>query len=471
MNPPTPDASGFNRRDFLKGGSFATLMAMMGGVQLLAPVDEARAEESKEPKFKLKFGVIGLGAWGREMLDQLGRTPEAQIVAVCDHYPASLKRGGSKAPDAAQIADYKELLANKDVQAVIVATPTHLHKDIVLAALAAGKHVYCEMPLAHTIEDAKAIAMAAKNSVGQFFQSGLQMRCDPQRQWLSPHIRTGVLGKPVMARSQWHKKQSWRVPSPNPTREIELNWRLDPKLSLGLAGEVSLHLLDQAGWFFLNKLPVAVTGHGAIAHWKDGREVADTAQVQLEYPGGVQLSHDVTLACSFDAEHEIYFGNETTVMMRDGNAWMFKEVDAPLLGWEVYARRDEFYKATGIALVAGGSKQTSLTGGSSSAFPFPPLYYALDAFLKNCAELNASVEDFNTNFPGGDKQALKEYLASAARPTGQEVSPTATAAENVIRFAPRQDVGFAATVLAIKANEAVVKGRRIELPKEIFELA
>src|SRR5580765_4664329 len=178
MNPSASESSEFNRRDFLKGGSFATLMAMLGGVQLLAPAPEARAEEAKEPKFKIKCGVIGLGAWGREILDQLGRLPEAEIIAVCDNYPAFLTRGGKKAPAAAQIADFKELLANKDIQSVIVATPTHQHKDIVVAALKAGKHVYCEAPLANTIDDAKAIVLAAKNAAGQFFQAGLQMRCD-----------------------------------------------------------------------------------------------------------------------------------------------------------------------------------------------------------------------------------------------------------------------------------------------------
>ncbi len=447
-------------------------MAMMGGVQLLAPAPDARAEESKEPKFKIKCAVIGLGTWGREILDQLARIPEAEIVAVCDNYPAFLTRGGKKVPAAVQIADYKELLANKDIQSVIVATPTHQHKDIVIAALKAGKNVYCEAPLANTIEDAKAIAIAAKNSVGQFFQSGLQMRCDPQRQWLRPHIRTGVLGKPVLARAQWHKKNSWRVASQNPEREKTANWRLDAATSLGLAGEIGIHQLDQAGWFFLNQWPVAITGHGSTALWKDGRDVPDTIQLQLEYPGGVQFSYDVTLANSFDAEYEIYFGTETAVMMRDGGSWMFKEVDAPLLGWEVYARRDEFYKATGIALVAGGSKQASLTGGSAnqSAFPFSPLYYSLEAFLKNCAEMAANVEDFKANFPGGDTKAMAEYLSASVRPRGEEVSPTSTAREDVVRFAPKQDVGYAATVLAIKANEAVVKGGRIDLPKGIFEL-
>src|SRR5712671_3502516 len=214
MSQSASESSEFNRRDFLKGGSFATLMAMLGGVQLLAPAPEARAEESKETKFKIKCAVIGLGMWGREILDQLGRMPEAEIIAVCDNYPPFLTRGSKKAPAAAPIADYKELVTNRDIQAVIVATPTHQHRDIVLAALKAGKHVYCEAPLANTVEDAKEIALAAKATPQVIFQSGLQLRSEPQRHFLLPFIRSGTLGKTVMARAQWHKKQSWRMAAP-----------------------------------------------------------------------------------------------------------------------------------------------------------------------------------------------------------------------------------------------------------------
>jgi len=208
MNNPAPEPIGFNRRDFLKGGSLAAMMAMMGGVPLLAQTDTPPAESSA-PGPKTKLAVIGLGPWGREILDQLGRLPQADVAAICDNYPAMLRRSADKAPEAATTEDYRTILDNKDIAAVIVATPTPLHRDIVIAALQAGKHVYCEAPLANTMEDARAIAQAAKNAPGQVFQVGLQARSDPQRHFLLPFIRSGALGRPVMARSQWHKKQSW----------------------------------------------------------------------------------------------------------------------------------------------------------------------------------------------------------------------------------------------------------------------
>lgn len=477
MNQPEDTNAEFNRRNFLKGGSLATVLTMLGGVPIFAQTNETATPEPKKlvgPK--VKVGVIGLGPWGREILAELGRLEQAEITVICDNYPAMLRRSASKAPTAKAVENYKDVLANKDVQAVVVATPTHQHKEIVLAALEAGKHVYCEAPLANSIEDAKAIALAAKKAAGQVCQAGLQMRCDPQRHWLMPFIRSGALGRPVMARSQSHKKNSWRQESSNEERAKAINWRLHKATSLGLVGEVGLHFIDQAGWFFLNQLPVAVTGFGSNIANQDGRDVADTVHLIVEYPGGVRLAHDITLANSYEGEFEVYYGGDAAVLIRDlpTQAWMFKEVTAALGGWEVYARRDTFVHGTGIALVAGGSKQKNLSAGaaSQSAFPLPPLNYALEAFLMNCGEVSSAIADYaDSGFDATDKAALAQYLAGIQRPPIPADTPDSTRAlYNMQANIPKFDVGYAATVFAIKANEAIASGARIELKKEWFEL-
>src|SRR5262249_28174201 len=309
MNENENDPLGYNRRDFLKGSSVATLMTMLGGVELLAPSGASAAEENA-PTAKVKVAGIGLGAWGREILNTLGRLPMADVAAICDTYPASLRRAATAAPGAIQAADYKTILANNDIKSVIVATPTHLHKDIVLDSLKAGKHTYCEAPLANTIEDARTIALAGKASKLALFQTGLQIRSDPQRHFLVPFIRSNALGRMVMARAQSHKKQSWRTTSPNPEREKALNWRLDKDISIGLIGEQGCHPIDQANWF-LNALPVAVTGFRKMALWEsDGREVPDTVRAMIEYPGHIYLDYDATLANSFDGNYEMFYGSD-----------------------------------------------------------------------------------------------------------------------------------------------------------------
>jgi predicted dehydrogenase len=461
MNEQQKDWLGYNRRDFLRSGSVATIMAMMGGVPLVSRADTAPPEEAPKNLVKLKVGVIGLGGWGREIINALQAAPtplsdlsdRVEVAAICDNYPASLKRAASAAPGAAQTADYKTILANKEIPAVIIATATHQHKDIVIEALKAGKHVYCEAPLANNIEDARAIALAARDAKELIFQAGFQLRSEPERHFLLPFIRSGALGKVLMARSQWHKKISWRAASPNPEREKAINWRLDKEVSLGLLGELAIHQIDQTGLFLMGK-PRAVTAHGSVAFWNDGREVPDTVIASYEFPGGVTLSCDCTLANSFDAAYDTLYGSDAAVMIRDNKAWMFKEVDSPLLGWEIYAKKDIFYKETGIALVANASKSVLVEKtGEEPPFSFTSLSRSLETFVRNAGDYVRATKDYVENISADDKAGLIEQLSKEGK------RPAASYLD-----------GYQATVTAIKSNEAVMTGKRIEFKPEWYEL-
>jgi predicted dehydrogenase len=458
--------SELNRRDFLKKGtSLATMMALMGGVELRAedakPASSAEPELTKIPDLpRLNIGVIGVGVQGRAIVDTLQAFPQEKpengphVIAVCDNYKRALTRNAEAAPKAQQYDDYKQLLANKDVQAVVVATPTHRHKDIVIAALNAGKHVYCEAPLAHTVEDAKSIARAARDSA-RYFQCGLQERSHPNRAFLLPFIRSGAGGKPVMARAQWHSWQSWRKPSSNPAQ----NWRLDSKVSTGLAGEIGIHQMDVVSWFWKTR-PKAVSGFGNKMLWDDGRDIPDTIQAIFEYPSGANFIYDASLATGFDADNELYYGTDATIMIRDNKAWMFKEVEAPLLGWEVYARKDQFYKETGVALVANATKQTALgtKATEDSAYPFTALHYCLENFLLNTIAVNAAIDDYVSLYGDSDQKAMAQQMQQAKQLAFKQ-HPAAN----------WQD-GLDATVVALKTNEATMKNTRIKFENEWFEV-
>jgi predicted dehydrogenase len=233
-----------------------------------------------------------------------------------------------------------------------------------------------------------------------------------------------------------------------------VNWRLDREISLGLAGEIAGHHFDDAAWF-LGTRPVAVSGQGALRHWReDGRSVADTAQVVLEFPEGMSMVSSLTLASSFESEHEVFFGTDSAILLRDGRAWMFKEADAPLLGWEVHAKTETFRQDTGIVLVANASKQKPAADGSAepAASP-PPLYHALEAFVRSVQDLEAARADFVSAYGADDPKALAEHLAGVPRRSGAGYQES-----------------FEAAVVAIHAGEAVLAGRRIELKPEWFEL-
>jgi len=207
--------------------------------------------------------------------------------------------------------------------------------------------------------------------------------------------------------------------------------------------------------WFLKGLPNTVSGFGGVLHWSDERDVPDTVQAIVEFPRGVNLCYDATLGNSFDADYEMYYGTDAAVMIRESKAWMFKEVDSPLLGWEVYARKDMFYKETGIALVANATKLAAISEKASEASPFTdtPLHYALEAFLNNANEVGAAVEDFLATFTNSDAKAIEKHLATL------KLMPAATYKD-----------GYEATVLALKANEAVLKGAKMKLEKHWFSL-
>ena len=455
-----------NRRDFLRGSSFAAMMVAMGGIPIHAadaPKPAAKEEFTKYSSAEepMNVGVIGCGIWGREILSTLSKMPSAPVVAICDNYAAFLKRAGEQlAPKAERYSEYQKLLENKDVKGVIIATPSHLHKEIALAALAAGKHVYCEAPLASTIEDARVIAKAAAANLKLNFQTGLQARSDLQLRGLASFLRIGAMGKVAMIRAQYHKKQTWKRTSPNPDREKDLNWRLDKELTTGLMGEIGIHQIDVANWYLLN-LPLTVTGFGSIQYNKeDGRQVPDTVTAVFEYPTGTVLNYDATLANSFDSEYATLYGTDAAVMMRDRRAWMFKEVDAPLLGWEVYARKETFYKESGVVLGAGATKNDAKkqldASGQEVVDAKSALQYALEAFIANSNAITTGYDDYAASFDVKDTAALKAYMANIVR---------AKAASAGFKE------GFEAAVCAIKANEAVVKGQKIVLAREWFDLS
>ena len=446
----------FNRRDFLSstGGSLAAMAAMMEArAQDSAGKDTARRTNDDTPP--VKMGLIGYGPRGREVAKSLAQLPSAPIVAISDNYGAMLRRAKREAPKAKGYADYQGLLKDKNVEGVVVATAPHDHKQIVLDALKAGKHIYCEAPLAHTVGDARAIARAASASSKLNFQSGLQFRSEPQRHFMFPFMRSGAIGKPVHARTQWHKKTSWRRVSPNREREKAINWRLNKGISPGLAGEIGMHQTDLVN-HLLSLKPITVNGFGSTVQWRDGRQVPDTVNVIFEYENGFSLTQEITLSNSFDGEYEVMHGTNSAVMLRGSQAWMYKEADAPLIGWEVYARKMPHYGTPGVVLAAGAT--TLGKGGKKlyqeSTFTQTPLFYSLEAFAYNCHQVQTTVADFTDTFGEADNDTVRDFLKDQLDGTNS-LLPAATAAD-----------GFTATVIGLKANEAINTGKRIEITDE-----
>ncbi len=416
-----------DRRLFLAGAA-ATLSALLGERGLSA----AHLPKQDEPTFEgppVKVALIGLGPWGRELLTHLGRVPSLSLVAVCDTYAPFLKRGQAAAPKAQALADYAAVLASPDVEAVVIATPTPTHKEIALAALRAGKHVYCEAPLASTIDDARAIATAAKAAGPLVFASGLQGRSNSLQTHVWNFVKSGVLGQTALVKAHWNKKDSWRRPAPSAEREQVVNWRLARATSAGLPGEIGVHHFDLIS-SYLGALPSAVIGSGTIVAWNDGRDVPDTVNCVFEYGKTVRAIYSATLTSSFGSSYATFQGDNSSLLVREKRAWLFKEADSALLGWEVYARKEPVHDDVGIALVADATKILAEGKEPGKDGPLEPeqeaLYLALDNFawaVRGKAPVNAGPLE-----------------------------------------------GLQATVTAIKAHEATLAGGRVELAPDLFTL-
>jgi predicted dehydrogenase len=393
-----------DRRSFI-----AQTAGALAGFALLPEVTFATPRRAGAAR---KIAVVGIGRQGRAILDELRKIDAVEIAAVCDVIPARVSAGIDRAPGAEGFTEYSELLRKRaDVEAVFVATPTHLHREVVLAALAAQRHVYCEAPLAGSVEDARAIAEAAA-AAAQRFQSGLYARANPIYQRARLLARSDSLRDIVSIHAQYHRKTSWRFAGP-----AALNWRLDPAVSTGLAGEEGTHAFDVAMWM-RNKPPVRVSGMGAVRYHSDGRVVPDTIGVQLQWEDGVIMSYDATIANSYGGSYEVINGSHASLRLNGTHGWMFKEADAATQGWEVYATRQQFHNDEGIVLVADATKlaaQGRLKEGAG--LEHPPLYYSLAAFV-NSVVTDASIV---CTAADGLRATLAGILANQAILTGKTI--------------------------------------------------
>lgn len=291
------------RREFLKKLSVFTgsglLMSAFPGLTF----SEALRDKKPSPNDRIRVGIIGVGSRGRYHVLVLQKMPNVEITAVCDNFPPHYERAKELTNGKAEAFwDHRELLSKNKPDAVIVATPLHEHAHIVIDALKSGVHVLCEKSMARTMEDSIAMVKARKET-GKILQVGHQRRFDIKYLKAKEMAEAGFFGKITQIRAWWHRNSDWRRPVPEnnftnwklspqyPSLEHKINWRLYDEYSLGLMTELASHQLDVANWF-LDKLPLSVSGSGSIVHWHDGREVYDNVNLVYRYPDGVHVIYD-----------------------------------------------------------------------------------------------------------------------------------------------------------------------------------
>ena len=256
---------------------------LLGSLAAAAP-RAARAQSAGT----IAAGVIGTGNRGSADLASVLAQPEAKVVALCDIKPDRLDKAATAAAahKPATYRDYHELLARKDIDAVVIATPCDLHVEMAIAALKAGKHVYCEKPAGINPASIQQLVDVARAS-DRVFQIGQQMRSMMGLRRSIEKVHEGVIGDVIMVKAQRHASADL------PHDSSSNDWFFDAKRSGDVIVEMSVHNLDVCNWV-IGSRPERAGGFGGTLLWKNdppGRTNMDGYTLSYEYANGVKMSY------------------------------------------------------------------------------------------------------------------------------------------------------------------------------------
>ena len=318
------DFGNFNRRDFFKllGGS---------GLVALFPWLSSCTKEISDAIVgeKIRIGLIGAGSRGMYHLNNIRNIPipQAEIVALCDDYEPHLQQAADLFPQANRYNDYRKLLEDNNVQAIIITTPLNEHEQMTLDAFAAGKHVFCEKSMALSLDGCRRMYNAYKQS-GKVLYIGQQRMFDPKYIRAMEMIHSGLIGTITGMRAYWYRNNDWRRPVPSPELEKRINWRLYRNSSAGLVTELAAHQLQVGDWA-IGLRPESVMGYGDIVYWKDGREVFDNISLIYRYSNGVKISYESIISNKFLGLEELILGDKGTMELEKGKYYFEEAKPAP----------------------------------------------------------------------------------------------------------------------------------------------
>ena len=304
------------RREFVKGG-LATSAALYATSAL-------GFERIMGANKTINIGIIGTGDRGGGLIPIINEIPNLRVVACCDIIPFRLEGALAKVEGKAKgYVDYRRLLNDSDVDAVLVATPFSTHAQIAIDALDAGKHVYCEKTMAKGYSAIENLVKKASAS-DKIFQTGHQYHSSRLYTHIVDQIKQGKIGNITAFECQWNRNGNWRRPVPDPKWERLINWRMYREYSGGLLAELCSHQLDFVNWV-LEATPEKVMGIGGIDYWKDGRETYDNIHLIYGYPEGVKATFTCLTSNSMGDYKIKVLGDKGSYILDYVKAWYYPE--------------------------------------------------------------------------------------------------------------------------------------------------
>jgi predicted dehydrogenase len=435
------------RREFVQTATAAGLLMTMP-----AWAQEPAAESQPVPE--LAVGIIGFGSQGMELVKFCLKIPGVRFAAVCDiwsyrqRYASNLLKKYDQPVNVYE--DYREMLdKERDLDAVIVATPDWMHAEQTIACLKAGLPVYCEKEMSNTIAAARSMVVAARET-GKLLQIGHQRRSSP-RYWHALRMieKDKILGRITHTYGQWNRarllEEGWPKGQEVPAETLQRygydsmdefrNWRWYRKYSGGPISDLGSHQVDVFNWF-LKARPHSVLASGGLDYYtaQPGRDWYDNVMAIYEYetePGLVRGFYEVLNTTSYGGFYEQFMGDEGSLVISDDGrtGYITREVQAKRREWEDEAAKIEQMGREAIELKVG-----------------------------------------ETLTPEGKKDPEGERLAAESQKDSRllhlENFFNAVRGQGTLTCPP--EIGFETCVSVLRVNEAVEAGRRIEYKPEEF---
>ena len=295
---------------------------------------------------RIRVGVVGTGGRGQLLMDLLKQCAEAEIVAVCDVYEPRRTQAKEKyAPQAREHRDYRSVLDQKDIDAVVIAPPDHWHTPMALDAIRAGKDIYLEKPVTHTLEEGERLR-AAVDASKQIVQTGTQNRSMPHFFQAKEIIASGGLGQISFVETYFYQNYLRIYPPRGPLDSAKLDWKgfLGPApdqpfdrlrflqwrwywdFGGGALTDLFTHVVDVAHWFLGKDRPTIAWASGSnslLPAW----QTPDTLNACFQYPGGLMVTFNAMMGGSLQGGGTLFRGTKAMLRISRSGFELWDEPD------------------------------------------------------------------------------------------------------------------------------------------------
>ena len=438
--------------------------AAAGAGLMLANNALGQADGKKE----INIALLGAGAQGQVLMNailKLGKDSGIKFRAVCDIWEqgnlrrvsrilTAYKRYGHK---GTAYVDYQELLEKeKDLDAVLVATPDFWHAEHTIACLDKGYHVYCEKEMSNSLESAKKMVLAARKAE-KLLQIGHQRRSNPRYIYCNDKIikEANLLNRITNISGQWHRSRAacvdlgWPKGTDIPAATLKKfgfddmpqfrNWRWYKGLGGGPIVDLGSHQIDVYSWFLDNALPSSVMASGGVDYWKE-HEWYDNAIAIFEFPtkkGVVRATYETLTTNSSNGYYELFMGDEGTLLISEtsGRGELYRESWVEESKWDPSVQKGliTLEKASAKPEVKADDDTVDVRESATPALYRMPVTLNVPYHQPHLVNFFESIRGNQTlNCPG--------------------------------------EIGFETAVMVLKVNEAIAAARKIELKPEDFHV-